>query len=571
MSFTFSIIGGGLTGTSMLYQFVTKLRKAFDHRSLGAAKIKVQVFEKQNTFGPGFPHSERNVMPFHITNMCAKDMGILSSKKSDFQDWVTYRKKMLEEHFPWLHDASFTYNRCSHYPRAIMGEYLKERFHEACQIAQTLGVSVDLYPQTEVVDLKQKRRKIVLTIFDLRSKSTFSCVADRVLLATGHWVEEKRSQNFFPSPWPAQNLLQNIPAGEKIAVLGTSLSAIEVVLTLTSDGRFSRHNNRLDYIPSSSPRRLTLYSRRGLLPKVRGKMGKYRNRYLSPKKIEHLSAFNKGVLTLDTLFQLLNRELKTVYGYAINWKEVVNPRQSPLDLLKQYIVDAKMGDGSDGELLWQTVLHQSFDMIREIYPRLRQEDRKRFDDKYASLFFTHAATQPIINAEKTLALMRAGFVDIIKLGREYQININDSEETYEITYKDQLGIEKRAMYRYVVNARGQSKSIETDPSPLIQRMLKSGLIQTGEAQIIQQLKRQGLKDANPTPATDQRYKTESIWIDPATHQLMRLSSDNIASKLKAVYAVGAMTRGQIIDTSTANGIVKSTSRIANDLVNELKK
>jgi hypothetical protein len=199
------------------------------------------------------------------------------------------------------------------------------------------------------------------------------------------------------------------------------------------------------------------------------------------------------------------------------------------------------------------------------------EDRKLFDDTYTSLFFTHAATQPIINAEKTLALMRAGLVDIIKLGREYHINKNDSEKTYEITYKDQQGIEKREMYRYVVNARGQSKSIETDPSPLIQRMLKSGVIQTGEAQIIQQLNRQGRKDANPTQTTDQTYKTGSIWIDPGTHQVMRRSSDNISSKLKAVYAVGAMTRGQIIDASTANGIVKSTSRIANDLVDEMIK
>ena len=265
----------------------------------------------------------------------------------------------------------------------------------------------------------------------------------------------------------------------------------------------------------------------------------------------------------------MNLELETVYGHRINWKEVVNPTRAPEELLQQYLEDAKMGDGADGELLWQTVLHQSFDMVREIYLRLPLEDRKRFDNKYTSIFFTHAATQPIINAEKILALMNAGIVKVFKLGRDYQFAINNSKEKYVLRYKNHKGNMKRATYRYVVNARGQPKSVETDPSLLMKRMLKRGIVQTEETRIFQQMNRQGPRDTPPTQTAIQTYKTGSIWIDPDTNQLMRQSSDKIISKLDAVYAVGAMTRGQIIDTSTAHGIVQSTSIIANDLVDDL--
>jgi hypothetical protein len=62
-----------------------------------------------------------------------------------------------------------------------------------------------------------------------------------------------------------------------------------------------------------------------------------------------------------------------------------------------------------------------------------------------------------------------------------------------------------------------------------------------------------------------------MWIDPETHHVMRQASDNIPTRSKVIYAVGAMTRGQIIDASMAHGIVQSTARIANSWVDDLKK
>ena len=107
-------------------------------------------------------------------------------------------------------------------------------------------------------------------------------------------------------------------------------------------------------------------------------------------------------------------------AHKINWEKIVNPIDKPADLLQRYLDDATSGDGPNGELIWQTVLHQTFDLVRDVYVNLTFEERKRFDGKYSSVFFTHAAVQPSVNAEKLLALMKIGLVEVVKLGKKYQ-------------------------------------------------------------------------------------------------------------------------------------------------------
>lgn len=74
---------------------------------------------------------------------------------------------------------------------------------------------------------------------------------------------------------------------------------------------------------------------------------------------------------------------------------------------------------------------------------------------------------------------------------------------------------------------------------------------------------------DPAMAGETTYKTGSIWIDPETHQIIQIGPDSTVTRSSFIYAVGAMTRGQIIDASMARGIVQATSRIAEDLIDYL--
>jgi uncharacterized NAD(P)/FAD-binding protein YdhS len=574
MRLIFAIIGGGLTATAMLCQFMNRVQEKAVKGHLDPSKIGIQIYEKQDMFGPGFPHSDRFVLPFHITNMCASDMGILKGKPGDFQDWVINNSANLQKQFSYFRDPSWESNghrqECNHYPRAIMGEYLKTRFQEAVQSAQEAGLTVNLYPESEVLDVNQNGNRISLKIKDLSSENSFSRDADRVLFATGHWCGKNVQDRYFTSPWPAKKLLHKIPRGTKVAVIGTSLSAIETLLTLSSDGRFVRTDSGdLTYSPSDNPRKFALYSRRGLLPKVRGKMGNHRNRFLNRENLDRLLSQNRGNLTLAPIFNLLNSELEAAYGQAIDWEGIINPTGKPVDLLQGYLDDAINGDGPNGELIWQTIMHQSFDMVRDVYLNLTLEERRRFDNNYTSVFFTHAATQPAINAEKLLALLKAGMVEVIKLGNNYQLVKKEVNDYYEFTYSDDGGNLKQDTYRYVINARGQEKSLEKNPAALARNLLKSGKVQIEEFRPVGHRDYSHQDIGSEQVTAGETYKTGSIWIDPQTHHIMQMGPDNKITKSSAIYAVGAMTRGQIIDASMAHGIVQATARIADDVVDHL--
>ena len=180
-------------------------------------------------------------------------------------------------------------------------------------------------------------------------------------------------------------------------------------------------------------------------------------------------------------------------------------------------------------------------------------------------------TEKPLNAEKMLALMKSGLVEVFKLGRNYQFVKNDSKDGWEFIYQDSNGETKRDAYRYVVNARGQAKSIQTDPSPLIKNLLKRGIVQNEEPQPVRPENRQSNR-SNQQPKTKlHTYQTGSMWIDPETHHVMRQTANKIPTRSKAIWAVGAMTRGQIIDASMAHGIVQSTARIADSWIDDLKK
>ena len=553
---------------AMLSQLVNRVHENKEKGRLDPVAIGVHIYEKQDTFGPGYPHSDQYVLPFHITNMCASDMGILENRPDDFQAWVSANSKSLRDIFPDFRDAASELREsrqgCHHYPRAIMGEYLKTRFQEMVQSARKSGLAVNLYPSSEVVDLKEDDDRIQLTIKDLSSDKLFSTEVDRAMLASGHWFEKTAEAGYFSSPWPAEKLLREIPPNENIAVIGTSLSAIETLLTLTSDGKFDRSGSgELRFTPSANTRKFALYSRRGLLPKVRGKLGDYKNRFLNRENLNRLLVGNQKNLTLDSIFNLLNSELEYAYGHGINWEEILNPSGDPADLLQGYLDDANHGDGPGGEIIWQTVLYQSFDLVRDVYLNLKLGERKRFDKHYTSVFFTHAASQPAVNAEKLLALIKAGIVDVIKLGDTYQLVKDEVNDYHEFIYRDTHGNLKRDVYRYVVNARGQEKSLESNPSPLVQKMLQRGTVMIEEFR--------PADNPGDSANSDQTYKTGSIWIDPETHHIMQLGSDQKVTRSNLIYAVGAMTRGQIIDASMARGIVQATSRIADDLIDHLAR
>lgn len=559
--YRFAIIGGGLTATSLLCQLVDKLEcLARERRGLRAA-LRVEIFEKGPVVGPGLPHNDRYVLPFHITNMCAKDMSVRVSRLDDFQNWVTRNPGVVdsvamdpaESYSPTQEDSQ----ECCHYPRAVMGEYLKSQFNEAATRANALGIAVEVYTNSEVTDLFYRGDLLYLTFHENLRPREDSGPYDAVLLATGHWFEETQLSTYFGSPWPAARLQERVPAGVRVGVIGSSLSGIETALTLSADGQFRRvASGQFEYVRSRSPRQLTLLSRGGQIPRVRGRLGRRRNRYLNCDRLRKLMAESPHQVSLDTLYQLLEKELTDAYSGSTEWRQILDPQGSPKEILEQDIERARLGDGTDGELIWQTVLVQIFPVVRELYLHLKLAERQRFDHEFTTRFFSHAATQPMVNAEKLLALMRAGTVSIVRLGEHYRFEHDKQDGSFVFSYQIPGGENCQQRFDYCVNARGQPRSVETDGSMLMQNLLRRGLVQLQEAQT----------EGYETPFI---HHTGTIIVDPLTHRVVPPDRGRSSVPAGGLYAIGAMTRGQIIDTSMAYGLARSTATIAAEMIARL--
>lgn len=561
MELTFAIIGCGLTGTSTFCQFIRNLREKADGRHLGCAGIRIAVVEKQNFFGPGFPFSDEFVMACHMKNTCAEEMGIEPDDSRDFKEWAeseygrpASRYKAFSK-TDELKATSYTY-----YPRAVMGEYLRARFMESVETARSLGCRVSLYPRCEVVEAAEKREKLTLRIKELEGGGVFFLEADRVLLSTGHWFNPSNDSCFFSSPWPARTLLEGISPGASVAVLGSSLSAVDAVLTLTSEGEFFRSaSGELLYSCPSQTRKIALCSRKGILPKVRGKMGHYKNRFLTLGNVQLLLKNYVEKPVLEGLFRLLRLDLEAVYGHPIPWSEVMSPSLPPIENLERDLKKAEEGDGPQGELLWQTVLHQSFFMAREIYLHLPAYEKMRFEKKYGTIFFSYAAPMPPVVAAKLMALMKSGTVQLIKLGETYTLRKDPSGMGYEIVSRGQQGKTRRNCYDYLVDARGQERSFVKNPSELALNMLRSGVVRIERLPI---KTRSGPPGGMAALDKENVYDSGSLWIHPETHQVLMVKADGITTPSRCLYAAGIMTRGQILDASTARGCALSASRVA---------
>jgi hypothetical protein len=129
----------------------------------------------------------------------------------------------------------------------------------------------------------------------------------------------------------------------------------------------------------------------------------------------------------------------------------------------------------------------------------------------------------------------------------------------EILFRGQQGETRRDCYDYLVDARGQERSFANDPSELARNLVRSGVVQIERFPTRSRHVPQGETTAGEK---ENWYDSGSLWIDPETHQVLRMKADGSMTPSRCLYAAGIMTRGQILDASTARGCAVSASRVA---------
>jgi uncharacterized NAD(P)/FAD-binding protein YdhS len=279
-------------------------------------------------------------------------------------------------------------------------------------------------------------------------------VAERILLATGHQrripgtTDEgvRRSEGFIPFVYPVTEMMRPVPAGSRVAMLGIGLTFIDAVLELT-EGRGGRFVDGTYVRSGNEPAVIYPYSRTGLpmTPKPNDLPPQPRKlRYVTEKALAELRGRGKVDFERDVV-PLIDRELE-----GFDWRSVIDPA---VDDITRYMEEAIASAKREVTpiSLWYEIRTALNGVLR--FGGFTPESHRALIDHYFPRFKRVVFGPPVINAEKILALTKAGVIDF-RYSRAPRIDDVD----------------------VLIDARFPKTDITSDPSPLYRNLCRRGTI-----------------------------------------------------------------------------------------------
>lgn len=422
-----AILGAGPSGMFMFKRLLES----------GDKNVTIEIFERKSQVGAGMPYSTEGANREHITNVSANEIPEIVTS---MQDWVdTVDNAVLQPY----HITPRNFNEYKVVPRLLFGKYLESQFGLLCDKARAAGFTVVLHLGTSVTDIidKPELQQVLIEIEGERIE-TF----DAAIICTGHnWPKkhEGKFPGYFDSPYPPAKL--KLESNHAVAIRGSSLTAIDAIRTLArSNGKFVEGSEgMLQYIPLKGTKRfkMVMHSRNGLLPAVRFHLEDshlQNDSLLTPEEIEQHKRENDGFLSLDFIFEKDYKDLfkekdrdfyERIKDLSIEeFVELVmgfRENTDPFELLRREYAEAEQSIQKRESVYWKEQLAVlSFAMN---YPAkyLSAEDMLRLQKTLMPLISVVIAFVPQTSCRELLALHNAGKLEIVSVGQESDIEIND--------------------------------------------------------------------------------------------------------------------------------------------------
>ncbi|MDM8365620.1 FAD/NAD(P)-binding protein [Bacillus thuringiensis] len=410
------IVGAGATGTIFLYNFIQEFRKR------NAGKIDFYIFEKRTVFGPGAPYQEdlfsvRLNQPINLMSIDAND-------SEHFRKWL-------------LHHDTLSSFACEDYiPRTVYGKYLADCFNKLSHLNNS-NIQVNIV-NNEVLDIEKGDTYQLIT---KNEKYLF----DYVILCTGHFkasgiLELKNCENYIVDPYPLKETLSKVTKHDRIGILGSSLTAIDIAVSLNYLG----HIGKIDMI-----------SRKGQLPHVSGESSsstKYTPVFLTKENIGKIEHFK-----IEDIIDLLKKEFES---WGLDWGILDSKEIDNYDRYSQKINFYN----NDENKLYYSILDQFHEILNELWSCIDSVEKAEF--KHLPLFIQRSVAA--INARfianmlnNNLSLKTQLFSLVAYENKPFILGEFSSGETVK--------------YDWVFDATGLSTHINTQDSKLLNRFLEKGI------------------------------------------------------------------------------------------------
>jgi uncharacterized NAD(P)/FAD-binding protein YdhS len=418
------------------------------------------------------------------------------------------------------------------------GMELENRFLMAIEKLRHIGCKVHIKLNSSVVDIWRESNNY-LALLDNDEKLN----VNYVILAMGHWPVNRNFHlnNYIASPWPINDVLDKCRKHEKISIVGTSLTAIDLAISLAkSKGRFIGTDNDVSYsLNGSNKIHIELSSRSGMLPRVAGYgitkgLGeengslKY-DKYLKEADIFLLRRGDKKS-TLSYMYRRLKAEFMRTSAKDFLIQQLAcegvftGSFSSDMNQLRDFLLsrDAKEVFYKDIDaarqsielqeyIPWQSLLWQKTDIFWWLFHLFNVDDRKALDEHaYQILCFTRPLNY--YNAVRIKALLAAG---VLTLSRS--------------EFSERNSLDNYNNFDVVVDCRGQTRDILQCSDPLINSLLKRGIIKPATI--------------NCAAVEGGIFNCGGIDVDPYTLEVKHDNNQFFAPKNSGMYAIGPLILG----------------------------
>ena len=437
--FTIAIVGGGATGVCLANKMVEGLPVG-----LSTATVSLVLFDPcgcngGTAYSPDVASNLMNTTCGAVDRVFGGEFGILDWARDNPAKWQPYTYEPLLDESTYL-------------PRPVVGSYLSDLAQHARRRAAERGMTFEMVVD-EVVDISPPDR--AEGDYTVQTKSGESFGVRYVYLALGHLQRTKtedyqRHDRYYHDPYPITRLIEEIPKSATVGIVGTRLSAIDVVLGLVSGG----HKGEIQCV-----------SRGGRLPAVRGDHGRYEFMHLERNELIKQLVHTQAKLRLTDIAAMLGTEIEHAEGRPVDLGDIMHEYLPAAEYYEREIALAK-GKARP----WQTVLYATNRNIDLLWHHLEEEDKRILMSLWLNDWLTYRASIPRENAERVLSLLKSGQLTV--RGGVTGFQIDSATGNFRASFVDGHRID----FRYLVAATGSASRIEDADSRLIRNLLAKGLV-----------------------------------------------------------------------------------------------
>lgn len=383
-----AIIGMGTAGVSVLKELV---------KSNQFNQMQIDVYDNPKNMGQGVPF--QNDSDQLLINLPAAEMSLNLDNHREFYEWYESQ-------------STFKFSNPKYLPRFIFGHYMKDylqQYNFKYSNIQLIQEEVsELYIESKIGDTAVTYQ--VCTSKESENAQTYDVVFLCIGTLTYHDPYKlKGTPGYIQTPYPTYNTLDHVKDSDRISIIGTGLASLDVIRYVTA-----HHPN----LP------ITVTSRKGHLPSVRGEMPELEFKYVTPDNFNQIKQQNFGNVPLDDAICLFLKDCATL---EIPVETLVHRRQG--DALADLTYDLE-----HSEILgkFQSILELAKENLNWIWNSFSREDQKRFLSDYQWILKENSNPMPPQTARLIIEHIENGLIEI-KSGLE---SVEHMDSEFQFQFKD---------------------------------------------------------------------------------------------------------------------------------------